>query len=91
MKIIHASKLKSVKNCFSARRIIDQVGLPTIYANDIAFGGREMDILYLLTATLDADIITGIPNNITVQPPGGSLIKFYGGFGMGRRVRKPCV
>lgn len=89
MKIIHASKLKFAKKNFSARRIIYQVDLPTIYANDIAFGGREMDILYLLTATLDADIITGMPNNITVQPPAGSLLVMRG-FGRGRRVKKPC-
>lgn len=49
-----------------------------------------MNILILLTATTDADITTGQPNNVTVKPPAGQLV-ILRGLGRGIGVRRPCL
>lgn len=77
--------------CFSAKKIINKEELPTFYAAAIAFGGRGMRTLYVLTGTLDADIYTGQSTGNTAQPPAGQLI-IIRGLGKGKKgVKNHCV
>lgn len=77
---------------FSNGQLLKTVIMPTRYLGSNTYGGCQLDKLYVLTAQLDADIITGTPLNTTsISSPAGSLLVFYG---MGRgqqQSKKPCI
>lgn len=64
--------------------------MPTKYMSDGAFGGCELDKLYVLTAAIDVDISNGNAQNITVSTPAGSLL-ILRGLNRGVLVKKPCI
>lgn len=83
------TNLQSIFYC-STGEIIERIQMPTPYIVSNTFGGCGMDKLFVLTASLDADITTGKPTDVIVPAPGGSLIVVHG-LGKGQSVRKPCV
>ena len=65
--------------------------MPTKFSAAVQYGGCSFDKLYVMTAQVDGDILTGTVTNNTVGEPGGSLLVFDGlGRGQGQ-ARKPCV
>lgn len=77
-KFVHFSHVSLRYNIFvlfrSKREIVDKIEIPTRYITAPAFGGPNLDILFVTTASLPMDFRTGVAGK-PLPPPAGYVFQ----------------
>lgn len=69
-----------IDNFYSRRTscLLEKIELPTPVFANLAFGGPNLDTVFVTTGTIASDIFSGAPTNATLASSAGMLIMIKG-------------
>lgn len=83
--------IQSYSYSLRTKERVQVINLPTQVVNGVAFGGPEMDKIFVTTGSTIYDIYSGSPANETISSSAGGLFMISGLGAKGYAGRKLCI